>query len=226
MYADTDWIQCGPGLRPDDRLGSVDAYNLITAWPGTAAKAKAGVTMQVTSSATSLNATTTSTVLTASVGTVSGATPTGSVTFYAGSALLATVNLGGSGLTATAVYPATASQLGTGTVGITALYGGDSTYGTSSATTSVNVISASALAIYGVTSAASFQNAYSPGMVISLFGQNLAANIPPLPSAPLPTNLGGTVVTINGTASPLYYVSPTQINVQIPWQIGWWVRRP
>ncbi len=200
--------------------GSIDAYNLITAWPGTAAKVKASVTMQLTSSAASLNATTTSTVLTASVTTGDGVTPTGSVTFYAGSALLGTVNLSGSGLTATAAYTATATQLGSGTVEITALYGGDSSYGTSSASTSVTVLSATTLAVNGVTSAASFQNAYSPGMIISLFGQNLAGSIPALPSAPLPTNLGGTVVTINGTASPLYYVSPTQINLQIPWQIA------
>ena len=208
----------GIGYDQASGLGSIDAYNLITAWPGTAAKVKASVTMQLTSSETNLNATSTSTVLTASVSTSTGATPTGSVTFYAGTALLGSVNLGGSGLTATAAYTATATQLGGGTVDITALYGGDSTYGTGSASTSVNVVSATALSVEGVTSAASFQTAYSPGMIISLFGQNLAANIPPLPSAPLPTNLGGTVVTINGTASPLYYVSPTQINVQIPWQ--------
>jgi uncharacterized protein (TIGR03437 family) len=200
--------------------GSIDAYNLITAWPGTVSKVKASVTMQLTSSVTNLNATSTSTVLTASVTTGEGATPTGSVTFYAGSALLGSVNLGGSGFTGTAAYTATATQLGSGTIEITALYGGDSSYGTSSAFTSVNVLSATAVAVNGVTSAASFQNAYSPGMIISLFGQNLAASVPPLPSAPLPTNLGGTVVTINGSASPLYYVSPTQINVQVPWQIA------
>jgi uncharacterized protein (TIGR03437 family) len=213
-------FNAGPGYDQATGWGSIDAYNLITAWPGTVAKAKASVAVQLTSSATSLNATTTSTVLTATVSTLSGPTPTGSVTFYAGTGLLGTVNLGGSGLTATAAYTASASQLGTGAVEITALYGGDSAYGTNSATTSVNVISASALSIYGVTSAASFQNAFSPGMVISLFGQNLAASVAPLPSAPLPANLGGTVVTIDGTASPLYYVSPTQINVQIPWQIA------
>jgi uncharacterized protein (TIGR03437 family) len=35
-------------------------------------------------------------------------------------------------------------------------------------------------------------------------------------TTPLPTILGGTQVLINGTAVPLFYVSPTQINAQIP----------
>ena len=33
---------------------------------------------------------------------------------------------------------------------------------------------------------------------------------------PLPTTLAGTQVFINGTASPLFFVSPTQINFQVP----------
>jgi uncharacterized protein (TIGR03437 family) len=34
---------------------------------------------------------------------------------------------------------------------------------------------------------------------------------------PLPTTLAGVQVTVNGTAAPLYYVSPTQINIVMPW---------
>ncbi len=77
-----------------------------------------------------------------------------------------------------------------------------------------------AMVINGVTSAASFQKAFAPGMVISLFGQNLATGIPTLPSSPLPLLLGGVTVTLNGVSAPLYYVSPTQINVQIPYSIA------
>ena len=36
---------------------------------------------------------------------------------------------------------------------------------------------------------------------------------------PLPTMLAGTAVTINGIAAPLYYVSPIQLNVQIPYEV-------
>ena len=34
---------------------------------------------------------------------------------------------------------------------------------------------------------------------------------------PLPTTLAGIQVTVNGTAAPLYYVGPTQINFVLPW---------
>jgi uncharacterized protein (TIGR03437 family) len=34
---------------------------------------------------------------------------------------------------------------------------------------------------------------------------------------PLPTTLAGIQVTVNGTAAPLYYVGPTQINFVMPW---------
>ncbi len=54
---------------------------------------------------------------------------------------------------------------------------------------------------------------------------NLAATTVSATSTPLPTSLGGTTVTISGTATggtpftgviPLFYVSPLQINAQIP----------
>jgi uncharacterized protein (TIGR03437 family) len=35
---------------------------------------------------------------------------------------------------------------------------------------------------------------------------------------PLPTQLGGVTVSINGVTTPLYYVSPSQLNVQIPYE--------
>jgi uncharacterized protein (TIGR03437 family) len=35
----------------------------------------------------------------------------------------------------------------------------------------------------------------------------------------LPTALGGVTVLVNGIAAPLYYVSPTQINFQVPWDV-------
>ena len=55
----------------------------------------------------------------------------------------------------------------------------------------------------------------APGSIISIYGSNLAAA--PTPStAPLGTNLGNTSVVIGGTYAPLYYVSPGQINAQVP----------
>jgi uncharacterized protein (TIGR03437 family) len=45
-----------------------------------------------------------------------------------------------------------------------------------------------------------------------LAGSTLSA-----PVIPLPTTLGGVSVTVGGIAAPLYFVSPGQINLQIPY---------
>lgn len=37
-------------------------------------------------------------------------------------------------------------------------------------------------------------------------------------SVPLPTSLSGVSVLINGVAAPLFFVSPSQINFQFPWE--------
>jgi uncharacterized protein (TIGR03437 family) len=50
----------------------------------------------------------------------------------------------------------------------------------------------------------------------TIFGTNLATTTATAGSAPLPYLLAGTSVTIGGAAAPLFYVSPTQINLQVP----------
>jgi uncharacterized protein (TIGR03437 family) len=58
----------------------------------------------------------------------------------------------------------------------------------------------------------------APGSIISIYGSNLAAA--PIPSTPpLLTNLGQTSVLIGGSSVPLYYVSPGQINAQVPFEL-------
>ena len=59
-----------------------------------------------------------------------------------------------------------------------------------------------------------------PGGIASLFGENLAAAPLQAGALPLPTKLGGTTVTVNGIAAPLFYVSPSQINFQVPASIA------
>jgi uncharacterized protein (TIGR03437 family) len=54
------------------------------------------------------------------------------------------------------------------------------------------------------------------GAIFSVFGENLAASAQRAPGTPLPTRLGGTSVTVGGIAAPLFYVSPGQINFQVP----------
>jgi uncharacterized protein (TIGR03437 family) len=67
----------------------------------------------------------------------------------------------------------------------------------------------------GVVNAASWSAPVSPGALAAVFGSNLAASIQ-AGTPPYPTTLGGTTVTINGTAAPLLFVSPGQINFQMP----------
>jgi uncharacterized protein (TIGR03437 family) len=59
-------------------------------------------------------------------------------------------------------------------------------------------------------------NSVAPGSLISIFGAGLASGVAQASGAPWPTQLGNTTVSVNGTAIPVYYVSATQINAQLP----------
>ncbi len=54
------------------------------------------------------------------------------------------------------------------------------------------------------------------GSIASIFGSNLASSEQVASGFPLPTTLAGTSVTLNGVSLPIFYVSPRQINVQLP----------
>ena len=58
----------------------------------------------------------------------------------------------------------------------------------------------------------------APGSIATLFGALMASSTASAASTPLPTTLGGATVTVNGRAAPLFYASPTQINLQIPYE--------
>jgi uncharacterized protein (TIGR03437 family) len=61
--------------------------------------------------------------------------------------------------------------------------------------------------------------AIAPGGILELYGSNLAAAPVVSSIIPLTTTLGSTSVLIGGVAVPLYYVSPTQINAQAPFEL-------
>jgi uncharacterized protein (TIGR03437 family) len=58
------------------------------------------------------------------------------------------------------------------------------------------------------------------GSIVSLFGTNLALSAASAQTAPLLTTLAGASVQLNGIAAPLFYASPAQINLQVPWQLA------
>jgi uncharacterized protein (TIGR03437 family) len=59
----------------------------------------------------------------------------------------------------------------------------------------------------------------APGEIVSVFGSDFSLGPAPALAAPLPTSLSGTSVTFNGIAAPLFYVSPNQINAQVPFEV-------
>jgi uncharacterized protein (TIGR03437 family) len=73
--------------------------------------------------------------------------------------------------------------------------------------------------VAAVVSAAGFQpGPVAPGSIVSLFGSNLAPRATTVFDARWPNVLEGSTVFVNGVAAPLAYVSPTQINAQIPYE--------
>ncbi len=77
-----------------------------------------------------------------------------------------------------------------------------------------------AIALGGIVNAASFlATEISPGAIVSIFGSDFGSAVSVASTVPLPTTLGGTRVLINGIEAPLFAVTPSQINAQVPWQL-------
>jgi glucosylceramidase len=70
----------------------------------------------------------------------------------------------------------------------------------------------------GAVNAAAVSAALSPGEMFSIYGANLAGQTQQPLLLPLPATMAATSVQINGIAAPLVFVSPLQINAQVPWE--------
>ncbi len=75
------------------------------------------------------------------------------------------------------------------------------------------------VSIDGITNTFSYQTTFAPGMLLSVYGANLAGATDQQRGAPLPTQLAGVSASVNGLIAPLYYVSPAQVNLQIPYEV-------
>jgi len=75
------------------------------------------------------------------------------------------------------------------------------------------------VAAAGITDGAGFSARISAGGIGSIFGTNVALATTSASSLPLPTTLGGTTVILDGIPAPLFFVSPQQLNFQVPWQL-------
>jgi uncharacterized protein (TIGR03437 family) len=78
---------------------------------------------------------------------------------------------------------------------------------------------AQAPSVNAVVNAASSSPALAPGALVSIYGANLAGSIAQAAGWPLPTQLLDVNVAVNGAPLPLLYVSPGQINGQLPFNV-------
>ena len=209
--------EAGPGYDQVTGLGTPNVYNLVTAWRGHTVTGKASVAMTLTASATSVTFSGAA-LLTATVKGANGAAPTGTVTFSTATNTLGTATVNASGV---ATLTLSGIQLAAGVNSLTASYSGNSSYYGETATASVTVTSPTngTPTIGGVANAASYSQSFAAGGILSVFGTQLAPASGSAPSLPLPIMLAGTTVTINGYNAPLYYVSPKQLNIQIPYEV-------
>jgi uncharacterized protein (TIGR03437 family) len=73
--------------------------------------------------------------------------------------------------------------------------------------------------VVNAASSAPFSAQVSPGEFLTLYGSGLA-NTTAAASLPFPKTFQGVQVMINGVEAPIYYVSPTQISVVVPYTIS------
>ena len=125
----------GPGYDLVTGLGSVDAYNLITAWAGIPVSS---TSMTLTASPATILASG-STVLTATVTSAGGRPPTGTVSFTLGYNSLGSAALSGSGGIATASITVFGSQLLAASNTVQAYFGGSPTLSPSSAAATLSL---------------------------------------------------------------------------------------
>jgi uncharacterized protein (TIGR03437 family) len=212
----------GPGYDSVTGLGSVDAWNLVTQWNnGTTAPPPSSVSLTLLSNLTTVNQNDVVFFI-ATATNAGGVTPAGDVTFAAAGSSLGSATLAGSAGVATATLAVTGAQLTPGSQTITASYNGSSSSSTvtSSVTLSIRATGGSGTTpvISGITDSATYRQLYSPGMILSAFGSQLASSTGSASAAPLPVSIASVAATVNGVAAPLYYVSSTQLNIQIPYE--------
>jgi uncharacterized protein (TIGR03437 family) len=202
-------------------LGSVDVAALAAAWSGQAPTQPPVTTpssryrLSLLSSVTAPSAGDVVFMI-ATVTSTDGVTPSGVVTFEAGGKILGSALLTGSAGTATATVTVQVSQLPSGSAVVTATYG-------QSASASVTVSVTGAVpgpvpSIAAMVNGASLASGFAPGEIMTVFGSQLAVSASIASSVPLPVSMAGVAATVNGVAAPLYYVSPSQVNPQIPYE--------
>jgi uncharacterized protein (TIGR03437 family) len=207
----------GVGYDQATGLGSVDAFKFVTQWNGgSAPQTSLFPRITLLSNVSSVVANDVVYVI-ATVTSTDGTEPVGTVAFAVGQTQLGTAPLTGSAGTATATLVVNAAQLPVGAGTITADYNSQVT-----ASVTVNVgesgSGGATPAIKGLANGASFKQSFAPGEVLTVFGSQLSLSTQSAAATPLPLSAGGVSALVNGVVAPLYYVSPGQLNIQIPYE--------
>jgi uncharacterized protein (TIGR03437 family) len=74
------------------------------------------------------------------------------------------------------------------------------------------------LNVAGISNAASGQEVFAPGQIISVYGTAMGDFAQSAGALPLTMFLAGFEAWVNGNPAYLYYVSPNQVNLQIPYE--------
>ncbi|MCU1328623.1 MAG: hypothetical protein JWN34_3993 [Bryobacterales bacterium] len=78
-----------------------------------------------------------------------------------------------------------------------------------------------AISVSGIVNDATFLGPVAAGSIAAVFGSNLSVGQSGSSIAlPLPTTLAQSSFLISGFAAPMYFASPGQANVQIPWELA------
>jgi uncharacterized protein (TIGR03437 family) len=97
---------------------------------------------------------------------------------------------------------------------------GATAYNTQGNTASQQItVTVSPQQIGGLLDGASFLPDVAPGSIVSLFISGFSLPTATATMIPLSNNLGDASVTIASQALPFFYVSSTQLNVQLPWDL-------
>jgi uncharacterized protein (TIGR03437 family) len=150
-------------------------------------------------------------------------TPCATVTPFSGTltgaSLRLNVNVGGQ----TVVYSGTVAASGNSASGTYSAPEGGCTagdFGTWSGTRSAAGVPTPVINSGGVVNGASFDaRRLAAGAIASLFGTALGAATTLARTLPLPSPMANVSVQVNGIDAPLFYVSSTQFNFQVPWQV-------
>jgi hypothetical protein len=77
-----------------------------------------------------------------------------------------------------------------------------------------------AIAAGGIVSARNSAAIITSGSMVNIFGQNFAIRSISSSGSPLPNKLGGVSVTANGVAVPLFFVSPSELAIHMPYEVS------